>query len=304
MAVAAGHKFGQDLGNFLEEVVLKDILRPKLVEYTAELGYYLDYQMDRPARGGKKVVWEDKYGNSHSLDFVIEAGGDKDTIGQPVAFIESAWRRYTKHSKNKAQEIQGAILPIVEKHLTDAPFVGVVLAGEFTRPSITQLKSQNFSVIHIPYQVIVTSFRAIGVELEFDESTDDADFLRASAEIKQLKPDEVDELRAGICAQCQQDIDEFMCTLHDVLRRHVEEISVRPVWGEERRGTSIGDAKKALASIDLAQPRGTFIRFEVAVRYSNGDTIQANFETRDEAGEFLERLVARQPKSPGAASRN
>jgi hypothetical protein len=32
MAVAAGHKFGQDLGNFLEEVVLKDILRPKLVE--------------------------------------------------------------------------------------------------------------------------------------------------------------------------------------------------------------------------------------------------------------------------------
>lgn len=293
MADAAGHKFGQDLGNFLEEVVLKDILRPKLVEFTQELGYYLDYQKERPARSGRKVIWADKYGNVHSLDFVIEAGGTDELIGRPIAFIESAWRRYTKHSKNKAQEIQGAVLPIVEKHQVEAPFVGVVLAGEFTKPSIQQLKSQNFSVIYIPYQVIVESFRSIGIELEFDETTDDSEFRRASAEIKALTPAKVDKLRAEICAKCEDDINNFMNTLHAVLRRHIVHITILPTWGHEHVVATLDEAKKVLEAIELAQARGVFLRFEISVKYSNGDTIRAEFATKDNVLEFLDLLGAR-----------
>ncbi len=293
MADAAGHKFGQDLGNFLEEVVLKDILMPKLLEFTQELGYYLDYQKDRPARPGRKVVWADKYGNNHSLDFVIEAGGTDEVVGRPIAFIESAWRRYTKHSKNKAQEIQGAVLPIVEKHQTEAPFVGVVLAGEFTKPSIQQLKSQNFAVIYIPYQVIVTSFRAIGVELEFDESTDDAEFRRASAEIKALNLAQVEALRSEICKRCDDDITAFMNTLHGVLRRHIVRIGILPTWGHELVATTLDEAKLALATIELSPARGEFLRFDVTVKYSNGDTIRAELGTKDSVVEFLDRLGVR-----------
>lgn len=147
MAKAPGHKFGQVLGNLLEEVVLYEILKPRLQEFARAKNYYLDWQKDRPAREGKKVTWGDKYGNKHDLDFVIEAGGTDTEIGKPIAFIEAAWRRYTKHSKNKAQEIQGALLPIIELHHLSAPFFGVVLAGEFTEPAIEQLKNNRFAVI-------------------------------------------------------------------------------------------------------------------------------------------------------------
>lgn len=140
MARSPSHKFGQDLGNLLEEIVLDDILKPRLLEFAQAQNYYLDWQRYRAARSGKKVTWTDKYGNKHDLDFVIEVNGTDSKIGTPIAFIESAWRRYTKHSKNKVQEIQGAILPIIELHNLSAPFFGAVLAGDFTKPALEQLK--------------------------------------------------------------------------------------------------------------------------------------------------------------------
>lgn len=144
MAQSPSHKFGQQLGKLLEDIVLYDILKPRLEQFAQVKNYYLDWQRSRPARKGKRVTWEDKYGNKHDLDFVIEADGTDSKLGRPVAFIESAWRRYTKHSKNKAQEIQGAILPIIELHHLSAPFYGVVLtqvASYSNRRSLKALKA-------------------------------------------------------------------------------------------------------------------------------------------------------------------
>lgn len=162
MATSPSHKFGQDLGNLLEEVVLYEILKPRLERFAQSKKYYLDCKGKRSARKGKKVTWMDKYGNQHDLDFVIEIGGTDHKIGKPIAFIEAAWRRYTKHSKNKAQEIQGALLPIIELHHLSAPFYGVVLAGEFTEPALAQLRNNNFAVIYIPYLDVIKAFAVVG----------------------------------------------------------------------------------------------------------------------------------------------
>jgi hypothetical protein len=111
MAEAAGHKFGQFLGDYCEAAI-----KPLLQEFADRHGLYLDKKGPRPARTGKNLRWIDSFGNAHDLDFVLERGGSPKKIGTPVAFIESAWRRYTKHSRNKAQEIQGAVLPIAQQH--------------------------------------------------------------------------------------------------------------------------------------------------------------------------------------------
>jgi hypothetical protein len=126
MAESSSHKFGQELGKLIEDIVLNDILKPRLQKFVEKKNYYLDWQRTRPARTGTKVTWKDKYENKHDLDFVIEVDGNDHQLGTPVAFIECAWRRYTRHSKNKAQEIQAAILPIIEFHKLSAPFYGAV----------------------------------------------------------------------------------------------------------------------------------------------------------------------------------
>lgn len=147
MAVSPAHQFGQEIGLLLEEII-----KPLLFDFSSARGLYLDAKGPRgKARPGNKVTWTDKYGNNHDLDFVIERKGTSDDRGRPLAFIESAWRRYTKHSRNKAQEIQGAILPIAENYHWDAPFKGVIFAGIFTAGAISQLESTGFVVLYIDY---------------------------------------------------------------------------------------------------------------------------------------------------------
>ena len=140
MAESPAHQFGQVIGDVLEAAV-----EPLLSNIARKHNLYLDKKGRRPARSGIKVRWADQFGNTHDLDFVLERDGSKTNIGSPVAFIETAWCRYTKHSKNKAQEIQGAVMPLVAMYPHAAPFLGVVLAGVFTEAARNQVSVHGVS---------------------------------------------------------------------------------------------------------------------------------------------------------------
>ena len=170
MARSPLHKFGQIIGDVVEVSI-----GPCLEQIALGSGLYLDRRGRRSARRGVKVSWTDLYGNQHDLDFVLERHGSAAQIGTPVAFVETAYRRYTKHSRNKAQEIQGAILPLVATHYGAAPFIGVVIAGVFTQGAISQLESRGFNVLYFPYDTVVEAFGDVGVNAYYDETTPDTE---------------------------------------------------------------------------------------------------------------------------------
>lgn len=287
MAGSPSHKFGQDLGNLLEYVVLYKILKPRLEKFTTKNNFFLDWQTVRPARKGKKLCWKDQYGNSHNLDFVIEAGGTPEKIGEPVAFIEAAWRRYTKHSKNKAQEIQGAILPIIEMHKLSAPFYGAVLAGEFSSAALIQLRNNGFSVLYISYANVVQAFRSIGFDIAFDEVTADEVFAAANTKISGLSEADKDAIRNVLTETSKAEIDEFMNSLQETLERVICQIILIPIFGSEFKSYSVDEALKKLLVLDLKEPQGKLQKIEVIVDYNNGDTIRASFTTAIAASSFL-----------------
>jgi hypothetical protein len=98
VASSPSHKFGQIIGDLLEE-----IMGPQLQDFCDMRGLYLDKKGERgAAREGKKVSWQDKFGNDHDLDFVIEKGGTKDKRGRPLAFIEEIIVRYSNGDKIEA----------------------------------------------------------------------------------------------------------------------------------------------------------------------------------------------------------
>jgi hypothetical protein len=288
MAESPSHKFGQALGKLFEDIVLDDILKPRLEQFAKTKNYYLDSQRSRPVRSGKKVTWEDKYGNKHDLDFVIEIGGTDHQLGRPVAFIESAWRRYTKHSKNKAQEIQGALLPIVELH--DAPFYGVVLAGEFTKPALDQLRNNGFAIIYIPYQDVVAAFKEIDFDVAFDETTADEIYTAASNRLVALNSSEKDNLRQALMRVSKQQVDRFMDTLRNCLERFISQIIIMPLFGTRYEFKNIDDALTELNTVDIDRASGEFERFEVIIDYSNSDKIQATFQDKILLADFLRKL--------------
>ncbi len=282
MAEAPGHRLGQIIGNALELAI-----EPFLKGIADEYSLFLDKHGERPARPGLKLTWKDSLGNKHDLDFVLERGGSPTEQGVPVAFIESAWRRYTKHSRNKAQEIQGAVLPLLATHAESKPFAGVVLAGVFTDGSLKQLRSNGFSVLYIPYKQVVAAFEKFGMDVDFDESTSDA-YLRDQIDVyDDLSERQLAELGSALAESVPGEFDAFGKDLRKVLDRRVERVRVLALHGGKVDFPAVAEAIQYIAGYSHPDGRLDFVRFEITVVYSNGDRIVAEFQAADDAVRFL-----------------
>lgn len=293
MALSPSHRFGQIIGELLEEV-----MGPQFEIFCSSRGLYLDKSGVRgAARDGKKVSWLDKYGNSHDLDFVIEKGGSANVRGRPLAFIEAAWRRYTKHSRNKAQEIQGAVLPIAEKYEWDKPFLGVILAGVFTNGSLTQMRTSGFEVALFPYESIVAAFASVSIAVNFDEDTPDAVFQGTIDSIEAISSDVRERLKQHLVATNQDILNQFFSALQATLDRQIEQIILIPLHGQQSEFETVTDAISFVTNYREDSLRdGIFRKYEIIVRYTNNDKIDASFQDKEKAVAFL-RYVAQ-----GAAS--
>ena len=278
MALSPAHRFGQIIGEIIEQSI-----EPMLADFAKKHGLYLDKKGVRPARRGQKCTWKDLNGNIHDLDYVLEKGGTASRRGIPAAFIEIAWRRYTKHSRNKAQEIQGAIVPLVETYRNAAPFMGAILAGVFTDGALTQLKSLGFTVLYFPYESVVTVFRQFGIDAAFDEDTPEPESQEKVDAYGHMPESTRKQLSQMIVKVHQDGIDAFIQSLTAAVLRQIERIVVLPLHGKTHEVATVDDAVKFLESYDDESGGGAIQRYEVLIRYNNGDRIEAMFRDKESA---------------------
>ena len=284
MAQSPSHKLGQMIGDQLEAAI-----RPRLEKIAKEHGLYLDRQSRRPARGSKtKVSWTDLYGNSHDLDYVLESGGTSHAFGRPKAFIETAWRRYTKHSRNKAQEIQGAIVPLAARFADRKPFLGVVLAGEFTDPSLDQLRSHGFAVAYCEYSSVVRAFAQVGVDVSSEENSSAQELRRKVKELESLNKSQLAKVRREILRSNARQFNAFFRSLQESFMRRIEQILILPLSGTSHHFGSIPDAMEFIRNNDEQTSATDFVRYEILISFSNKDEIRGAFGEKTGALEFLQ----------------
>ena len=288
MADSHAHTLGEQIGIFFENAMKVPIL-----EFATSRSLYFDTFGYRQARLGKKVTWLDVDGNRHDLDYVLERGGTDTTIGEPVAFIELAWRRYTKHSKNKVQEIYGAVNPIAQKFARVHPFKGAILSGDFTITSIDQLQSQGFSVLYIPFQRIVSAFAEHGIDIYFDEHTSEDRLGRIVAQWRNTPETVFAEVRKSLYASCAGEMREFVNSLRVSVDRKVRAVHVVPLYGNDVELTSVADAIDFVCAIaDKNEEDKHLHTIEIVVLYDNGTRIEGRFVSRSEAVDFLRGIGA------------
>jgi len=289
MAVSPSHRLGQFIGNFIEYCFI-----PILSDFCIQKNFYLDVVgKSRPARKGKKVSWIDFYGNDHDLDFVIEFNGTDHQIGRPLAFIESAWRRYTKHSKNKAQEIQGAILPIVESYNIECPFKGAILAGYFTGPSLVQLRESGFEVLYIEYNEIIAAFSSIGVDVSFDENTSNADLLVKADAVSLISSQNLVSVRDFLLSSCSIKINLFIQALTFKLDKVIKNIIITPTYGNSVFFVTVDEAVNFIRTYNptIMENQYNFLGFLVMVEYVNKDIVKGEFGSPVQAENFLRSVI-------------
>ena len=283
MAQSPAHRFGQIIGDTLEGAI-----RPVLETVAKDLGMYLDGKGERKVRGTKrKVAWVDGKGNTHDLDYVFEAGGNAETIGVPRAFIEIAWRRYTKHSRNKAQEIQGAILPLQKTHEASAPFGGVVLAGIFTDGAVEQLRSHGFTVLLLPYATVVDAFATAGIDAKFDEATPDVEFAQKVGQWQALSAARRSRIARRLMQLNATRVDDFLQILEKSLTRRIEAVSLTVLHGQMHVFPTIDQAIAHILHPPPLLASTVPLRYEIQIRYGNGEVIEGRFDDAQRAIQFL-----------------
>lgn len=283
MAKSPSHKFGQIIGDTLETAV-----EPVLMRFAEENNLYLDKKGPRrPARNGLKVQWIDEFGNAHDLDFVLERNGSQSHIGEPVAFIETAWRRYTKHSRNKAQEIQAPILPLVSTPHKAAPFMGAILAGVFTDGAVNQLKSRNFKVLYFSYDTIVEAFNQIGIDANFDEDTPDDEFSQKVYAWESLSPSDKNKVATSLINVNSEEVNQFIGALSRAVKREIELIRLLPLHGSPTICASVKEAISFIEDYNENDSAKPVVKYEIEIRYNSGTVIRGEFPDKDEAIYFL-----------------
>ena len=167
---SAGHKLGQLIGDWFEEY----FVFPLLKELSEALGLYLDSRFIHRDARGEKIQWKDFDGNYVDYDFVLEINGTNSQIGIPVAFIESFWRRGSRHSKDKARDDSGKLLPMLDTY-PSARFLGIISAGDFTNPARELVKSRGIELFYVPKEKLVKAFSDNGLIMDYPDKSPESE---------------------------------------------------------------------------------------------------------------------------------
>jgi hypothetical protein len=166
--------------------------------------------------------------------------------------------------------------------------LGVILAGVFTDGSLNQMRTSGFEVALFPYRSIVAAFASVGINAEFDEETPDAMFQQTIEQIDSLLPRQRIDLKQHLVNSNQALLDQFFAELQATLDRQIEQIILIPLHGQQNEFESVDDAIVFVTNYKENELReGDFRKYEIIVRYSNGDKIEAFFHDKQKSVSFL-----------------
>ena len=279
---SATHRLGQMIGNFFEE-----FFKDSLEKLSTQHGLYCDSKGGRSlVRGNrKKVTWQDSKGTPHDLDYVLERNASENTRGDPVAFIELAWRRYTKHSRNKAGEIEGALFHL--KTTYSGAFLGAILAGEWSKGSLEQMKARGIKLLHIPFETVATTFDTKGIDLRYGEQSSSDVKWQIIEQWESLSQTDIEALQESFAEKISQKYRDFLFELEQSLIRRVSGVRIWYLYGQTEQYSNASEAISALKRQSEKANNLNLTKFEIQIRFSNSDRVEGEFHQREDAINFL-----------------
>lgn len=183
---SSGHKLGQVVGDWYEEYFAV----PVLENLASKLNLYLDHRFRKRSCRGNKILWMDSQKNSVDYDFVLEIDGTDDKKGVPVAFFETFWRRGARHSKDKARDDSGKLMPAKQSFPT-ARVIGIISAGDFTEPARELVLSRGIDLFYVDKSKIIEAWAKHGIQIDYEDWLPENDKLKiVNRAVEQLKTNE------------------------------------------------------------------------------------------------------------------
>jgi hypothetical protein len=93
----------------------------------------------------------------------------------------------------------------------------------------------------------------------------------------------------SLIQQQQSEIQVFLNGLEKAIKRRITTVIVTPLHGTKSEWKNASEAISFLASYNVQITAGPVLKYEIDIKYSNGDKISAEFESKDDAIQFLQR---------------
>jgi hypothetical protein len=284
---SSGHKLGQLVGDWFEE----HIALTQLEQVASNLGLYLDHRFRQRACRGDKIIWMDRDGNAVDYDFVLELHGTDAKKGIPVAFFETFWRRGARHSKDKARDDSGKLMPMRATYPTTR-LLGILSAGDFTKPAQELVKTRNIDLFYIPKEQICQAWRSKGIEIDYPDDANEQvkQQMAQNANVLLQEP----EIKQSIAAQLIHDVGEAV--FNSYRRRVIANVSAIPLSyritntyrGAAMTFVQYTEAASYMANHSIQQENHTKMKHQISYEaiYSDGEIFERDKLTTQEALEL------------------
>lgn len=136
------------------------------------------------------------------------------------------------------------------------------------------------------------AFASEGIDVSSEEDTSEAELQRKVDAFDRLTGRRRKRIAEEIRRLHNIQFNFFFDALRLCLGRYVEHVFVLTLSGDSCQFRSIADAVRFVSEHDPSAPVSGFVRYELNIRYSNGDEVRGAFREKDRAIEFLRSFEA------------
>jgi hypothetical protein len=166
--------------------------------------------------------------------------------------------------------------------------LGCILAGVYTKGALTQLISIGFKVLYLSYDSVIEAFAEVGVNAAFNESTPDVEFRKKMTQWSRVPKQKRVLVWNKLLELNRRSVQEFMSHLKRAVERQISAVRITPLHGSAHDCVSVADAISFVTTYDEAAATGPLVKYEIQIRYDNGDKVDGEFQDRATSIEFLE----------------
>jgi hypothetical protein len=150
----------------------------------------------------------------------------------------------------------------------------------YTSGSREQLQSLGFKVLYLQYNTMIEAIKEIGIDASWDEDRPDEEIEKKYAQWIAVPPAERIKVWNKLVELNAKAVEEFMGHLERAVQRQFKSIRVIPLHGEAKDCGTVEDAIQFVTTYDEAAAHGPVVKYEVQIRYNNGDKIDAEFQDK------------------------
>ena len=168
-------------------------------------------------------------------------------------------------------------------HQHHAPFIGVILAGDFTDGALTQLRSLGFRVLYFSYDSIVAAFDSVGIDARLTKTR------RTPPVRRRFRPGTRGTARTKTDRTASSSAAGRPSGPNSVLagRSHqwqINRVVVLPLHGTPFTWETVDAAIGFIEAYSETDPVPKPVaRYEIQIRYDNNDSIRGEFVEKEGA---------------------